>query len=133
MRSGDATWGGDVECAPVSSRIRVPDSAEFRQRWQRLDRAAKKRVRRAVNRGQACEKRSEAALAVVVGRQQRIAWLVTWPVVAVLVALPSIPEGPVAVLVTLVVGTVVYAPFALWFHRRARRAVQRNLEFFELT
>jgi hypothetical protein len=115
----------------VSRRITVPDGAEFRQRWQRLDRAGKKRVRRAVKRGEACDKRSEAALAAVVGRQQRLAWLITWPVVAILVALPTSPQGPLAVLVTLAVATVVYAPFALWFHRRARRAVARNLAVVE--
>lgn len=115
----------------MNRRITVPDPTEFRQRWQRLDRAGKKRVRRAVNRGQACERRAEAALAVVVGRQQKTAWLITWPVVAVLVALPQIPVGLAAVGLTLVVGAVVYAPVALWFHFRARRAVERNLAVVE--
>lgn len=115
----------------MNRKARVPDSGEFRERWQRLDRAGRKRVRRAVNRGQACERRDEAALAVVVARQQKIAWLVTWPIVTVLVGLPSIPQGLVSVLATMLLAASVYAPFALFFHWRARGAMERNLAVVE--
>lgn len=115
----------------MNRKIRVPDSAEFRQRWQRLDRSGRRRVRRAVNRGQACERRDEAALAVVVARQQRIAWLVTWPLVTVLVGLPSIPQGLTPVAATMGLAALVYAPFSLFFARRASRAVERNLAHVE--
>lgn len=111
----------------MSRKTTIPDSSEFRERWQRLDRDAKKRVRRAVNRGQACQKRSEAGLAVVMARQQKIAWLVTWPLVVVIVALPSIGQGAAAVIAAMVVAAGLYGPFAVWFHRRARRAEERNL------
>lgn len=105
---------------------KIPDSAEFRQRWQRLDRAGRKRVRRSVNRGQSCERRDEAALAVVVARQQKVAWLVTWPLVTVLVGLTAIGRGWVAVLATMTLTLVIYAPFAVFFHRRAHRAEEHN-------
>lgn len=105
---------------------KIPDSAEFRQRWQRLDRAGRKRVRRSVNRGRSCERRDEAALAVVVARQQKVAWLVTWPLVTVLVGLTAIGRGLVAVLATMTLTLVIYAPFAVFFHRRARRAEELN-------
>lgn len=105
---------------------KIPDSAEFRQRWQRLDRAGRKRVRRSVNRGQSCERRDEAALAVVVARQQKVAWLVTWPLVTLLVGLSAIGRGLVAVLATMALTLVIYAPFAVFFHRRARRAEEYN-------
>jgi hypothetical protein len=115
----------------MSRRIRVPEAAEFRQRWQRLDRAGRRRVRRAVNRGRVCERREEAALAVVVGRQQKTAWLVTWPIVAVLVGLTSIPQGLASVAATAGLAALVYAPFALFFFRRAKRAVEHNLAAVE--
>lgn len=110
----------------MAPKSKVPDSAEFRRRWQQLDRAGRKRVRRSVNRGQACERRDEAGLAVVIARQQRIAWLVTWPVVTVLVGLTAIPEGLLAAGVAMVLAVLVYAPFALFFRRRARRAEELN-------
>lgn len=105
---------------------KIPGSAEFRQRWQRLDRAGRKRVRRSVNRGQACERRDEAALAVVVARQQKIAWLVTWPLVTVLVGLTAIGQGLAAVLAAMALTLLVYSPFAVFFHRRASRAEEHN-------
>lgn len=115
----------------VNRPIKIPDSAEFRQRWQGLDRAGRKRVRRSVNRGQSCERRDEAALAVVVARQQKKAWLVTWPVVTVLVGLTAIGRGLVAVVATMALTLAVYAPFAVFFHRRANRAEERNREAVE--
>lgn len=83
-------------------------------------------MRRAVNRGQACERRDEAALAAVVARQQKVAWLVTWPIVAVVVGLTALGRGLVPVLATVALTLAVYTPFAVFFHRRARRAEERN-------
>lgn len=110
----------------VSRPTKIPESAEFRQRWQRLDRAGRKRVRRSVNRGQSCERRDEAALAVVVARQQKIAWLVTWPLVTLLVGSTAIGRGLTAVLAAMALALLVYTPFAVFFHRRASRAEELN-------
>lgn len=112
----------------VSRRTTIPEAGEFRARWQRLDRSGRKRVRRAVNRGMACDNRGEAALAVVTARQQKVAWLVTWPVVALVVGLTSLGEGLAGAVVAALVGLVLYSPVAVWFHRCARRAEQRNLD-----
>lgn len=62
----------------------------------------------------------------MVARQQKIAWLVTWPLVTLLVGLTAIGQGLTAVLAAMALTLVVYSPFAVFFHRRASRAEDLN-------
>ncbi|MFO8075849.1 MAG: hypothetical protein ACQETV_02990 [Actinomycetota bacterium] len=109
----------------------IPEGQAFRDAWTKLDKDARRRVRRAINRGQAVETRKEARVAVGMARSQLRFWRWGWMVGPVVVFALTLAQGiEVAVFNTLIV-TVVVAGMALFFRRRALRAEARNLEVVE--
>ncbi|MDX1619512.1 MAG: hypothetical protein R3320_00875 [Nitriliruptorales bacterium] len=105
---------------------KIPDREQYRRQWAELSLKDRRRIVRAVNRGQALERRKEAALAVATARNQQRFWSKAWVM------------GPIGALFTIGSGWQVYAANAVlltmimgamsWFWiRRARRAEEVNL------
>lgn len=101
-----------------------------RKAWDQLDRDARKRIIRTVNRGQALSDPQEAGLAVGFAKTQQNMWKKIWfagPVLAVVLDLtrqfPLKQVGIDALVATLSFGGI---SFVLW--RLARAAETRNRE-----
>lgn len=109
------------------ARSPIDDPQVHRQQWGRLDPMDRRRIMRAVNRGQALDRRKEAALAVGVARQQQRFWRKVW-LAGPLIALLQWNAGWLAVVINAVIGLAVVGGMALFWLRRARRAEQANLE-----
>lgn len=107
--------------------VRIPDRDEYQRRWRQLDFADRRRILRAVNRGERLTARREAALAVALARRQQRFWSRVW-LFAPLVGLLNYRAGIVAVVVNAALATLVLGAAAWFWHRRAARAEQANLE-----
>jgi hypothetical protein len=112
----------------VSSEPSVPEGSAFSEAWRALDRDARRRVRRAVNRAQPVQDAREATLAVAVARGQRRFWRYGWLLGPVFAVILLVREPLPVVIANGVFAVVVFGVLALFFSRRARRAEERNLE-----
>ena len=106
----------------------IPEGPAFTDAWRALDRDTKRRIRRAVNRGQAAENRREAALAVVIARSQQRFWRFAWLFGPALALVLMIREPLAVVVANAILALLVFALMAVLFTRRARRAEAANLE-----
>lgn len=106
---------------------RIPDRDEYQRRWRKLDLGDRRRILRAVNRGERLRSRQEAALAVALARRQQRFWSRVW-LFAPLLGLVSYRAGLLAVVVNAAMATLVLGAAAWFWHRRAARAEQANLE-----
>lgn len=95
--------------------------------WQDLPMRDRRRIMRAVNRGQALDDRAEATMAVQVARRQQSFWRWAW-VIGPLTGLIFLPQGVASVLAYALVSTLGIAALAWWRYTRAQRAETRNLE-----
>jgi len=111
---------------------RIPDPDEFARQWALVDGADRRRILRAVNRGEQLDDRRDAALAVVLARRQQRFWRVAWllgPVVALLVALLiDLDGGWVQLVANGLLGAGVLMAMSVWYSRRAKRAEESNTE-----
>lgn len=109
---------------------RIPDRPEFQRRWGAMTAADRRRILRAVNRGQVLQDRRDAALAVVLARRQQRFWRSAGflaPVIGLVVAWLTGRGADTAVLLgNAAVGSLVLGAMALWSLRRARRAEEGN-------
>jgi hypothetical protein len=112
----------------VSTGPSIPEGPAFTEEWRELDRDARRRIRRAVNRAQAAEDPREAALAVAVARGQQRFWRFGWVIGPVLAMLLSATEPLQVILANGLFGTILLVVLAFVFVRRAKRAEARNLE-----
>ena len=115
----------------MAEKSKVPDGSDYREAWAALDRDGRRRVRRAVNRGEALESRSEARVAVVLARSQRRFWRWGWAIGPVLVLALTFREGWQVALTNTGFVLLVVGGMAWFFGSRARRAEERNLELLE--
>ena len=106
----------------------VPEGSAFTDAWRALDRDARRRIRRAVNRAQPAEDPREAVLAVAVARGQRRFWRYGWVLGPVFAALLLFREPLPVLIANGLFALVVFAVLGLFFTRRARRAEDLNLE-----
>jgi hypothetical protein len=106
---------------------RVPDRDEHRRRFAALDTPDRRSIIRAVNKGQAVEKRKHAPLAVGVARQQQRFWKWAW-VVGPVIGLVQLRAGWQAAVVNGVLGTLFLAGICWFWIRRAQQAEALNLE-----
>ncbi len=110
---------------------KIPEGQEYRDAWAALDRDARRRVRRAVNRGRAADNRAEARVAVALARSQRNFWRWGWVVgPAIVLAFTIREEWPVIVANVGLVAVIVGA-MSLYFNRRSRRAEAANMAVVE--
>ena len=106
------------------------DARRLNERFALLDRAERRAIVRAVNRGEAMPKRRDAELAVGVSRRQQRFWSRAWllgPAIAVVQVLLT-PIGWVEGLLLAAWGAVLLGMMAAWWWTRARRAELKNLE-----
>jgi len=106
------------------------EARRLNERFAMLDRAERRAIVRAVNRGDAMPKRRDAELAVGVARRQQRFWTRAWllgPAIAVVQVLAT-PIGWMEGLLLGAWGAVLLGMMAAWWWTRARRAELRNLE-----
>lgn len=109
---------------------RIPDNSEYRSAWGKLDTTTRRRIVRAVNKGEALENRREAALAVATARRQQGFWKKAW-LLGPLAALLTISNGPVVYVANAVLSTAIIGVMGFFWYRRAERAAAVNLEAAE--
>ena len=118
---------GRLASAAMAKPQKIPEGQAYRDAWAALDRDARRRVRRAVNRGQALDNRAEARVAVALARSQRSFWRWGWIVGPGIVLAFTIREEWPVVLANVGMVAVVVGAMSLYFNRRARRAEAANL------
>lgn len=109
----------------------IPEGQAFRDAWTKLDRDGRRRVRRAVNRGQEAVNRNEARLAVAMARNQLRFWRWGWLVGPAVVLVITLPQGLDIALVNLAVVLAAVALMAWIFRTRAQRTERLNLALLE--
>lgn len=110
---------------------RLPDEAEHRRRWAALEISDRRRIVRAVNRGERLEVRKDATLAVGLARKQQRFWARAWllgPVIALVFA----RDGLVPYLANALVAGLLLGGMSWFWHRRAKRAERENLDVLGL-
>ena len=135
-----ARIGGALRGA-LPTRLRTPrdgmprvaftkaDAQRLNERFALLDRAERRAIVRAVNRGVPMERRRDAELAIGVARRQQRFWSRAWllgPAIAVIQVLVT-PLGWLEGLLLAAWGTMLLGMMAAWWWTRARRAEMENL------
>lgn len=107
--------------------VKIPEGSDYRQQWGKLDSSTRRRIVRAVNRGEALESRREAALAVATARRQQTFWKRAW-LLGPLAALLTVGQGLVTYAANALLSTAIIGLMAFFWSRRAERAAAANLE-----
>ena len=110
---------------------RIPDQDEFARLWSQLPTSDRRRILRAVNRGEMMERRKEAALAVVMARRQQRFWRWAWlvgPVLAIPLGTLLGIEGLGRQVAYALFGAAVLLAMSIFYVRRARRAEELNAD-----
>lgn len=110
-------------------RFTKEDARRLNERFAQLDRAQRRAIVRAVNRGEAMDRRKDAELAVGVARRQQRFWSRAWllgPVIAVVQVLVT-PIGWVEGALLAGWGALLLGMMAAWWWTRARRAELANV------
>jgi hypothetical protein len=105
------------------------EARRLNERFSLLNRAERRAIVRAVNRGEAMPKRRDAELAVGVARRQQRFWTRAWllgPAIAVVQVLVT-PIGWMEGLLLAAWGSLLLGMMAAWWWTRARRAEMLNL------
>lgn len=105
---------------------KLPTPQEHARLWADLDFSDRRRIFRAVNRGEGMTNRKQARIAVGAARQQLRYWRWAW-LFGPAMGLVRIPDWA-AVGVTAVLGTLLMGGISLYRIRRASAAEQANLE-----
>ena len=108
---------------------RIPDQDEFGRLWSQVSTGDRRRILKAVNKGQVLESRKEAALAVVMARRQQRFWRFAWlfgPIMAIPLANVMGIEGLGRQAAYALLGAAVLLAMSVHYTRRARRAEQAN-------
>ena len=110
---------------------RIPDKDEFARLWSQLTTRDRRRILRAVNRGELLERRKEAALAVVMARRQQRFWRWAWllgPVLSIPLAQLLGVEGLGNQIAYALFGAGILLAMSIFYTRRARRAEELNAD-----
>lgn len=110
----------------MAKRSKVPTREEHARVWASLPGGDRRRIFRAVNRGETLPSRKEARIAVGAARQQLRYWRKAWWF-GPLMGLVFLPEWSTVVLAS-VMGTGIMGAMSWHRMRRAARAEQGNLE-----
>lgn len=114
---------------PPRVRFTKQDAQRLNERFALLDRAQRREIMRAVNRGLPMERRRDAELAVGVARRQQRFWSRAWllgPAIALVQVLVT-PIGLLEGLLLAAWGMVLLGMMSAWWWTRARRAELENL------
>lgn len=110
--------------------VKIPEGSEYRQQWGRLDSTTRRRIVRAVNKGEVLTSRREAALAVATARRQQRFWKKSW-MLGPLAALLTVGQGFMVYAANALLSTAIIGLMAYFWSRRAGRAAAANLEVAE--
>lgn len=105
---------------------KIPSAEEHARLWGRLGFADRRRILKAVARGEGMTDRREARVAVGVARQQQRYWRWAW-LFGPAMGLVQIPAWS-AVAVTAVLGALLMGGLSVHRSRRAAAAEQANLD-----
>jgi hypothetical protein len=105
---------------------KVPTPQEHARLWGRMSFADRRRVMKAINKGQGMPDRREARVAVGVARQQQRYWRWAW-VIGPVMGLVLIPDW-VSVVVASAAGTAAMGAISWRRSRNAVAAEQANLD-----
>lgn len=110
----------------MAARSKIPSPREHARQWAKLQTADRRRIYKAVSRGEALTNRKEARLAVGTARQQLRYWRrVRW--VGPLMGLVVIPDWS-SVVVASAAGALLMGLISTRRRSRAAAAEQANLE-----
>lgn len=109
------------------TKLILDDDQAYGQAWAALPIAERRRISRAVNRGEALHDPTDVQLAVMTARRQQSFWRWAWLLGPALL-LFSTGRDLVTFLLSVVITTAATGGLSLFFLRRARRAEQVNLE-----
>ena len=115
---------------PPRVRFTREDARRLNAAFAGLDRADRRAIVRAVNRGEAMSRRRDAELALGVARRQQRFWSRAWllgPLIAVVQVLVT-PIGWVEGALLAGWGALLLGMMAAWWWTRARRAELENLK-----
>jgi hypothetical protein len=104
----------------------IPEGPAYRAAWARLDRPARRRITRAVNRSQPLDDPSEAAIAVGFARAQQRFWRRGWLLGPAAAVILQATAGWQAIVVNAVIAAALFLLIGWFFIRRARLAETRN-------
>ena len=110
---------------------RIPDTDEFNRRWRQLTPADRRRVLRAVNKGQVLDSRKEAALAVIMARRQQRFWRWAWlagPLLSIPLGSLLGVEGLGNQVAYALFGAGILIAMSIFYTRRAQRAEEGNAD-----
>ena len=109
---------------------KIPDKAEQQRRFMALEITDRRRIIRAVNRGQVVDDRKLAVIAVGVARRQQRFWKWAWVLGPVIGMVQSFfPDVSIeAAAVNSLVATGLLLLLCIWWFTRAKRAESLNLE-----
>lgn len=110
----------------MSRRFTADDKALYRDKFMALEFADRRKIIRAVNRGQQVDQRRHADLAVVVAKRQIAFWRWAWLIGPVLGVAQLFFAPPEVALANGLFGGFVLATLAWWWIRRAQRAIELN-------
>jgi hypothetical protein len=110
---------------------RIPDKKEHQAKLMQLDFKERRAIVRAVNRGEAVEKRAHAPLAVAVARRQQRLWKVAWLLGPIVGAVQLLLTTVEAAITNAIIGTVALGMMSAFWLWRARRSEERNLALME--
>ena len=105
---------------------KIPDREQYRRQWAELGLKDRRRIVKAVNRGQALDNRKEAALAVATARNQQRFWSKAW-LMGPIGALFTIGSGWEVYVINALLLTLIMGAMSWFWLRRARRAEEINL------
>jgi hypothetical protein len=111
--------------------VQIPDRDEHRRRWSALGMADRRRIMRAVNRGEPVADRREALLAVPLARQQQRFWRRAW-LIGPLLSLVFAGQGWQTVVANALVASLILGLMSLFWLRRATRSEHANLRLLGL-
>ena len=105
---------------------KIPTAQEHASLWAKLDVKDRRRILKAVRRGEALTNRREARIAVGVARQQQRYWRWIW-LLGLAIGLAVIPEWTAVVLNSLL-GGLLMGFLSMHRIRKARACEAANLE-----
>lgn len=108
------------------ARSKIPSPAEHARLWAKLPSSDRRRIFRAVNRGESLTNRKEARLAIGAARQQIRYWRRAW-LFGPAMGLIQIPDW-IMVVITALLGALLMGALSAFRLRRATAAEQANLE-----
>ena len=106
----------------VVALVHTPDGSDGSKSFASLDRAQRREITRAVNRGKAVTDRRLARTAVAFSARQQRFWRYAWLIGPALGALQFLSLEPVPALINALIGSGMLIAASVWFTRKAKQS-----------